>query len=578
MLARMLGTSFEAPDPSRPGIPSEAAMSVESPAQPAAIATAGAPDVLLPPLPPHWRSLPRAFVHAAREYWSREAMTDSTKASASYGMALTRALALGRVLARTLGPEPYVGVMVPPSVPAAVTNLALLLIGKIPINLNYTASQTVIDAAVRQCGLRHTITSHKVVERAKLTPEGALLYLEDFPEQVTKLDKAWAALVARFAPIAAMGSFLPGLKADNLDATATIIFTSGSTGDPKGVLLSHRNILSNVHQVNTHLRLLPEEVVLGILPMFHSFGFTVTIWTVLLLGKKAVYHFNPLDSKIVCDLVEKHKVTMLVGTPTFMRHYAQKAKPGQLSTLHHLLLGAEKLKPELAKEIVEKTGVTPLEGYGTTELSPTVAVNAPFAMTLPDGRTVDGNRPGTVGRVLPGTAIRTIGIEEGETLPRGTEGMIQVKGPQVMVGYLDRPEATAKVLVDGWYTTGDIGYHDADGFLHITDRLSRFSKIGGEMVPHVGIESALMKAAGVDESAVAVTSVPDAKRGERLVVLHTPWDISPAEACRRLAEAQVPRLWIPGVDDFVAIEAIPILGTGKVDLRKLREIAAEATR
>lgn len=553
-------------------------MSVDTAARPAGIAPVGEPDVPLTPLPPHWRSLPRAFVHTARANWSKEAMVDSTKASATYGMALTRALALGRVLGRILGPEPYVGVMVPPSVPAAVTNIALLLIGKIPINLNYTASQAVIDAAVDRCGIRHTITSRKVVEKTNLTPKGSPIFLEDIPPQVTKVDKIWAAATAKLAPMALMGAMLPGLKDDHLDATATVMFTSGSTGEPKGVVLSHRNVLSNVHQMNTHLRLLPEEVVLGVLPMFHSFGFTVTIWTVLLLGKKAVYHVNPLDAKIVCDLVEKHGVTMLVGTPTFMRHYIQRARPGQLSTLYHLLLGAEKLKPELAREIVEKTGVTPLEGYGTTELSPVVAVNAPFPMTLPDGRVVDGNRPGTVGRILPGTAVKTVAIEGGEDLPRGQEGMILVKGPQVMVGYLDRPDATAKVLKDGWYTTGDIGYLDADGFLHITDRLSRFSKIGGEMVPHVGVESALMKAAGVDEAAVAVTSVPDPKRGERLVVLHTPWGISPAEACRKLVEAGTPRLWIPAVEDFVEVEAIPILGTGKVDLRGLREIAARAGR
>lgn len=553
-------------------------MSAATSTPPAQAGPVGEPDVPLPPLPDGWTSLARAFVQAARANRSRPAVADSTKASANYGEALTRALALARVFGRLLGDEPYVGVMVPPSVPAAITNLALQLLGKIPINLNYTASQAVVDAAVRQCAIRQTITSHKVVERAKLTPAGDLIYLEDIPGQVGKLDKAWAAAAARFAPIGWLASSLPGLRGDKLDDTATVMFTSGSTGDPKGVVLSHRNILSNVHQMNCHLRLLPDEVVLGILPMFHSFGFTVTIYTVLLLGKKVVYHVSPLDSKIVCDLVEKHGVTMLVGTPTFMRHYTQKAKPGQLKTIHHLLLGAEKLKPELAREIVEKTGVTPLEGYGTTELSPVVAVNAPFEMTLPDGRKVDGNRPGTVGRLLPGTAVKTVGVEDGEDLPRGAEGMVLVKGPQVMQGYLNKEEATAKVLRDGWYTTGDIGYLDPDGFLRITDRLSRFSKIAGEMVPHQGVESALMEAVGVDESAVAVTSLPDAKRGEKLVVIHTKWPISAADACRKLHEAHIPKIWVPAAEEFVEVESIPVLGTGKTDLRRLREIATEAGR
>ena len=237
-------------------------------------------------------------------------------------------------------------------------------------------------------------------------------------------------------------------------------------------------------------------MVLGILPFFHSFGFTVTLWTVLCLGKRVVYHFNPLDAKIIGTLCEKHGVTLLDGHADFMRTYLQRCEPKQFATLVHLILGAEKLKPELAREIQEKLGIEPMEGYGCTELSPVVAVNTPHEMTLPDGRTVHGNRPGTVGLPLPGTAVKTVDPETGPTSRAGREGMILVKGPQVMVGYLNRPEATAKVLKDGWYTTGDLGYVDADGFLKITDRLSRFSKIGGEMVPHMAVESAIMEATG----------------------------------------------------------------------------------
>jgi acyl-[acyl-carrier-protein]-phospholipid O-acyltransferase/long-chain-fatty-acid--[acyl-carrier-protein] ligase len=368
--------------------------------------------------------------------------------------------------------------------------------------------------------------------------------------------------------------FLPGLKNDNLDATATVIFTSGSTGDPKGVVLSHRNVLSNVHQMNEHLELLPEEVVLGILPFFHSFGFTVTIWTILALGKKVVFHVNPLDARIVGDLCEKHGVTMLVGTPTFMRTYLRKCEPSQFKTLVHLLLGAEKLKPELCEEIKKTLGIEPLEGYGCTELSPVVAVNVLRDVTLPDGRLVKGNRLGTVGMPLPGTALKTVDPETGAELPRGQSGVILVKGPQVMVGYLNRPEATANVIHDGWYSTGDLGYVDAEGFLHITDRLSRFSKVGGEMVPHMGIESAIQEILGAPEPCVAVTALPDPKRGERLFVLYTDaMSLPPEEVHRRLQASALPKLWIPAADDFLKVDEIPILGTGKVDLRGLKEIA-----
>ncbi|WP_435007287.1 AMP-binding protein [Tundrisphaera lichenicola] len=534
------------------------------------------PDVPLPPLPTHWLSLQRAFVRTARENWSKIAMADSLGANLTFGSTLIRALALGRALGRELGPEQFVGVMIPPSAAGAVTNIALLLLGKVPINLNYSASQSVIDSATDQTGIQHSVVSRKLMEKVKLTPKGSLIALEDMPSKVGKLDKAWAAVMGRVVPMGALGSFLPGLKGDRPESIATILFTSGSTGEPKGVVLSHKNILSNVHQIRTQLDLDPLNVVaLGVLPFFHSFGLTVGIWTILLLGKKAVYHTSPLDAKIVANLCEKHKITLIAASPTFMRHYVRAGKPAQFSHIVHMVLGAEKLKPETYEEIVATIGVKPLEGYGTTEMSPVAAVNVPFEVTLPEGRVVEGNRRGTVGRPIPGTAIKTTDPETGEDLPRGAEGMIHVKGPQIMLGYFKQPEATAKVLKDGWYCSGDLGHLDPDGFLVITGRLSRFSKVAGEMVPHEGIEAALIKAAAIDEHSIAVTSVPDPKRGERLVVLHTAWTISPAEACKKLNEANLPRLWVPSAEDFIQVEAIPTLGTGKLDLRKIKEIAVE---
>ncbi len=535
-----------------------------------------APLVALPPLPEQWRSLLRAFVYQAKALGAREAMADSNKTSLSFADTWLRAVVLSRVLKRLLGPETYVGLLVPPSVPTSVANLAVMLLGKIPVNLNYTASQTLVDSSIDQCGIKHVITSNKVLEKFGIKPKGTLIYLEDIPPLVGKSDKLIGAAIAKLAPISALGIFFQGLRNDDLDATATVIFTSGSTGDPKGVVLSHRNVLSNVHQFNHHLRLLPNECVLGILPFFHSFGFTVAIWTVLCLGKKVVYHVNPLDARIVGDLCEKHDVTMMVATPTFVRTYLKKCEPAKFKSLVHLLVGAEKLKPELSQEIKRTLGFDPLEGYGCTELSPVAAVNVLHELTLPDGRRIPGNRLGTVGTPLPGTAIKTIDPETGADLPRGSTGLILVKGPQVMVGYLNRPEATAKVIHDGWYNTGDLGYQDEDGFVRITDRLSRFSKIGGEMVPHMGVESAILDALGTSEPCVSVTSLPDPKRGERLAVLYTPeMTATPAEVVKRLQSSEVPRLWVPSADDFVAVDVIPILGTGKVDLRRLREVAAE---
>jgi acyl-[acyl-carrier-protein]-phospholipid O-acyltransferase / long-chain-fatty-acid--[acyl-carrier-protein] ligase len=527
----------------------------------------------LPPLPEAWRSLPSAFVHAARKRMARVAISDSTGASYTYGQTFLRALAMGRVLARMWGDAAHVGLLVPPVVPAAIANLAVALRGKIPVNLNYTASQEVVDSSIEQCGITHVVTSSKVLDKFKIVPKAELILLEDIPGRVTLADKVWAAAVSRLVPIPALGYFLPGLREDCLDKEATVIFTSGSTGDPKGVVLSHRNVLSNAHQIEQQVELKPQEVVLGILPFFHAFGFTVTIWTALALGKKVVYHFNPLDARTVGKLCEDHKVTLLIGTPSFMRFYLKSCDPRQFATLTHLILGAEKLKPECAREIQEKLGIEPLEGYGCTELSPVVAVNVPKDVQLRDGRVVHGNRLGTVGLPLPGTSIKTIDPETGEDLPPGAEGVVAVKGPQVMVGYLNRPEATAKVLLGGWYSTGDIGLVDADGFLRITDRISRFSKIAGEMVPHITVESAIMEITGIDEHHVAVAGIPDSKHGEKLCVLYTDLAMSPAEVHHRLMSGRLPKLWIPSVRDFIRVDQIPITATGKIDLRALRDLA-----
>ena len=529
----------------------------------------------LPPLPEGWSSLARAFLQQARRCWVRPALSDSTGANLTYGQTLIRALACARLLERTLGPEPYVGLLIPPMVPSAIANIALTLLGKIPVNLNYTSHQSLVDSAIDQCGIRYVLTSQKVLDKFKIRPKGTLLFLEGLRDQIGLGDKLWATAVGRLAPESALGWWLAGLRSENLDATATVMFTSGSTADPKGVVLTHRNILSNIHQVSRHIELLPNEVMLGILPFFHAFGFTIGIWTILCLGKRVVYHFNPLDARIIGNLCAEHKVTMLVGTPTYMRSYLQRCDPAQFCSLVHLVLGAEKLKPELARDIREKLGIEALEGYGCTELSPVVSANVPQERRVRGGRRISGHRPGTVGLPLPGTIVKAVDPETGADLARGVEGMIVVGGPQVMAGYLNQPEATARVLQEGWYSTGDLGYVDADGFLKITDRLSRFSKVGGEMVPHAAVEAAIMETTGVTEQCVAVTALPDPKRGERLIVLYTELGASPEVVYRRLTASPLPRLWLPAAEDFVAVDMIPVLGTGKVDLRRLREIAAE---
>ena len=536
------------------------------------------PDRPLAPLPASWTSLPRAFVHSARSRPSTPCLADSTGTKLTYGETFLRAAALARVLSRMIGPELHVGVMIPPTVHGALANLALALLGKVPVNLNYTASQGIVDSSIDQCGITRVLTSARVLDKFKIVPKGQRILLEDLPKQVRTVDKLFAAIVAKAVPAFALGAFLPGLRRPMLDDPATVIFTSGSTGDPKGVVLSHRNVLSNIHQFKQQVELSPDEVILGVLPFFHSFGYTVTIWGVYCLGFAGVYHFSPLDARVIGKLCQEHKATILLCTPTFFQGYLKRCEPAQFATMRLPILGAEKLKPEIAQQIRDALAIEPLEGYGCTELSPVVAVNTPNPQRTRDGREVAGNRPGTVGMPVPGTAIKTVHPETGADLPRGAEGLIHVRGPQVMTGYLNRPEATAKAVKDGWYATGDLGHLDADGFLKITGRLSRFSKIAGEMVPHEGVEAALIEAAGLrdlEAPAVAVTAIPDPKRHERLIVVHTEGLRSPAEVCRVLAAGPMPKLWLPSPDDFMRVEVIPVIGSGKLDLRALRLLAEE---
>ena len=285
----------------------------------------------------------------------------------------------------------------------------------------------------------------------------------------------------------------------------------------------------------------------------------------------------PGRSGKICDV--EHKVTLLTGTPSFTRLYLKSCRNRRPASSKRSPTGScgdpKSSSPSWPATSRPSWASEPMEGYGCTELSPVVAVNGPVPreVKMPDGREIHGNRLGTVGLPVPGTAIKTIDPETGADLPVGAEGEIAVKGPQVMVGYLNRPEATAQVLEAGWYYTGDIGYLDPDGFLKITDRISRFSKIAGEMVPHLAIESAILEATGVDENHVAVTGVPDSKHGERLCVLYTDLGISPAQVQQKLTAGPLPKVWVPSPRDFIHVEEIPITSTGKVDLRRLKEIA-----
>jgi acyl-[acyl-carrier-protein]-phospholipid O-acyltransferase/long-chain-fatty-acid--[acyl-carrier-protein] ligase len=336
-------------------------------------------------------------------------------------------------------------------------------------------------------------------------------------------------------------------------------------------MLTHYNIMSNIQQVSQVFMLDGRDKILGILPFFHSFGFMAALWMPATNGVGVVYHPNPLDAQVIGQLVEQYRVTFLIATPTFLQAYMRRCSPESFGSLQYVLVGAEKLPERVALAFEDTFGIRPLEGYGCTECSPVVTVNGRDFRA--SGFRQVGARRGKIGHPLPGVSVRVVDLDTGEPVAPGTAGMLLVKGPNVMKGYLGKPEKTAEVLRNGWYTTGDVALMEEDGFLTITDRLSRFSKIGGEMVPHIKIEDKLHDLAGVTEQVFAVTSLPDDKKGERIVVITTLSNQKLAPVLEKLPGCDLPALWKPRANQFFHVDAIPMLGTGKIDLRGVKVLA-----
>lgn len=525
------------------------------------------------------RPVHREFIRMACRHPFRPCLIDELNGGKlfRYGHALAGSYLLARLLRVRLADASLVGLWLPPSVGGVFANVAVALLGKTAVNLNYTSSAAVVQSAIRQCGIRHVLTSRAFTAKVPLDagPGVEHIYLEDFRGNVTLRSRLAAFGAVLLLPRFALERWVLGTADHRADQLVGVIFSSGSTGDPKGVMLSHRNLAANTESIVQAIDPGPRDRLLGILPFFHSFGFTVTMWVPLQVGASLVFHPDPRQAKEIGEICRKHRCTILLTTPTFLRFCLRRCQPGDFDSLRILICGAEKLPPSLAEEFKARFGVLPLEGYGCTELSPVAAANVP---DWHEGERVQiGNKPGTIGQPLPGIAARVVNPDTFATLAPGQEGLLMMYGGNVMQGYLGRPEATRDVIRDGWYCTGDIARIDEDGYVTITDRLSRFSKIGGEMVPHQKIEDELHIILGTNERAVVVTAVPDERRGERLVVLHTP--LNGGHDARRLWQALntrgLPNLWVPAERDFMEVAELPVLGTGKLDLKRVREIAFE---
>jgi acyl-[acyl-carrier-protein]-phospholipid O-acyltransferase / long-chain-fatty-acid--[acyl-carrier-protein] ligase len=519
--------------------------------------------------------LQRRMLRACRSAARRLKMADSLGTRLTGRELLIRILAARSVLERVLGPdEKMVGVLLPPTAGAAIVNAALALSGRVAVNLNYTASQSILDLCIERARLKHVISSPMFLSRVKLDVGEKMLDAGELRKQLTTAGKLQAFVHATITPISILEKLL-GLDQIKDSDVLTVIFTSGSTGDPKGVVLTQENVGSNVRAIDALLHLSPADVALGVLPFFHSYGYTTTLWTPLTLEPAVAYHTDPRDAQVVGKLAREHHATILMATPTFLRIYTRRTPAEDFSTLEAVFGAAEKLPAEVCDAFEKKFGVRPSEAYGATELSPLVAANVPPARHVP-GRPADA-RDGTVGQPILGSRARITDREGDRELPVGEEGLLWIAGPNVMQGYLDRPDLTAKVVKDGWYCTGDIAKLDREGFITITGRESRFSKIGGEMVPHLTIEEAVNAELGAadGELMAVVTAVPDRAKGERLIVFHLPTSHQPRDIVKKLADHGLPNLWIPSADSFAEIEELPILGSGKLDLRRLGAMAKE---
>ncbi len=524
----------------------------------------------------------RFLKHAARfRHLFKPAVVDNSSSPArtlTWGKLLVATLCVTSYLRSRVGEARNVGIWLPTGLGGALANLAVAFLGKSSVNLNYTAGTAAVHSAIKQAGVCVVITAKKFLARVPLDlPEDVQqIHLEDIMESVTKGQRIRTFLAVVLFPGWVIDRWL-GLHRHKLDDTLTIVFSSGSTGEPKGVVLTHRNIASNADSAIRTLEIGPSEVLFGILPFFHSFGYTVCLWAPLCAPCTAVYFPDPRQAKEVGEIARINRATIIAATATFLRFYIRRCGVDDFRSLRLIICGAEKLPVKLQDEFRDKFGVLPLEGYGCTELSPVVSVNLPDVNhSEPQQR----NYRGTVGQPIFGVAVKAFDPNTNEPLPVGVEGVLCAKGPNVMAGYLNQPEKTASAVRDGWYNTGDAGLIEPEGFIRITGRVSRFAKIAGEMVPLEKLDDEMHEALGTGgDRMLAVAAVPDEKRGERLVVLYLP-EVEPKlyDLLSSLPKRGIPNLWVPDRRDCYPVEAMPVLGSGKLDLKKLSDLARELTR
>ena len=496
-------------------------------------------------------------------------------------------IALSKELKRTVK-EPRLGIILPPGKGGMIANYACILAGISPVNINYTSSEAAMHSIVQQSGIKRFITARAFMTKLPQFPwpaEETLLHLDAMLKGIglTRI-AAWVAF-ARVTPTALLVRALQ-LDSRHGDDEATLIFTSGSSGEPKGVAYTHRMIIANVCQLLSKVYLPPGSRFLCSLPIFHSFGLTVCTMLPAVYGFSMVTYPSPLEAKTLNDIIEKCNCVLILTTPTFARAMLRRAGSDTYRSVRYFIVGGEKLPRDLATEFRSKCKVQLLEGYGLTETSPVCCVNLPDAPPSPTSPYyVPGTCEGSVGQALPGLAVRiTDPDDDDRALPLTEQGMIWLKGASVFSGYIGMEHLNKNLFRDGWFKTGDLGYVDLNAFINLGGRRSRFSKIGGEMVPHEVVESAIERFVqrpanfSPEERAVCIVGVPDVQKGEALVLLSCVHSGNLTQALdeirAHLVSIGIPRLWCPR--ELIPVESIPELPTGKLDLRGCNMLAQEA--
>jgi len=525
-------------------------------------------------------SLHMALLTGLKRHSKCKVIDGADDSELTYDKVLAAAIALSKYIRKETD-EPRVAIVLPPGKGGLIANLAVMFAGKTPVNLNFTAGPDAVRSCIHQSGVDCFITADPFVRKVSSfpwPPTRDLILIERVLPKLKRSIVCWAIL-SKLLPTNLLGSLLGLGKRKNHDE-ATLLFTSGSSGEPKGVVLSHRNLLANVTQFATRLHMPENSSVLGCLPLFHSFGCTVTLWYPVIEGINLVTYPSPLETKRLADLIALHKIDLLLSTPTFLRGYMKRVDPIQLASVKYVVTGAEKLPQSLADAFMDKFGTRPMEGYGLTETSPATNFNLPDPEPERDAVVIPASRPGAVGQLLPGLALRITDPSTDEDLPISEQGIIWFRGSNVFRGYLNNPKKTQEVIIDGWFRTGDVGRVDSDGFLYIEGRISRFSKIGGEMVPHETVEAAINKALGLDnetERRIAIVGIPDEQKGEAIVLLSTLGDSGLEQESidlrYKLLDQGLPSLWCPKV--ILPVKEIPMLASGKLDIKGCEELAGK---